>query len=544
MGIFSGIFQRSDNAITAPHELGLADNNNLSYLYHQEQPLLQLTKNDRFAVHNAFEGVQIFGGTGSGKTSGSGRALAHAFLRSGWGGLVLCAKPEERALWERYAKDTNREDSILVVDGNNDIATGGLSFNFIDYELARIDSGATTDNVVSVLLNIIEASKKNKNSQAENPFWLDASREFLSNAIDVLFTAYGRVKLADIFKLAQSTQRSEEELQNPEWQERSFCFKTIRIAYQNPARPMNRMDLETVANYFRYTFGTLDNRTRSNLMATLSGMISPFMKGKLRELLCSDTNIVPEMTHEGAIIILDLPIKTWEQSGIVAQHIFKYAWQRATERRTQNHHTRPVFLWADECQLFTSSYDSEFQSTARSSKVCTVYITQSIEAYLHAQGGNEHAVYSMLTNFQTKIFHTNTDNRTNQYAADLIGKWQQWRHNQSSSSGYSQTEGRSANSSSGWSSSHGSSGGGTQSNSSSGSSGNSGYGASNSESTSNNQSSGSQEVIDYLLQPSFFTYHLRKGGRKNRFMVDGVVINGGQIWSNNTPALICEFPQK
>lgn len=543
MGMFARIFQRSGDITTELTEQGeeIDDNHNSAYLYHSEQPLLQLTQADKFVIHNAFEGVQIFGGTGSGKTSGSGRALAHAFLRSGWGGLVLCAKPQERALWERYAKDTGREDSILVVNGNN-----GLGFNFLDYELARVDNGANTDNVVSVLLNIIEASKKNKSNNAENPFWIDASREFLSNAIDVLFAAYGRVRLADIFKLAQTTQRSEEELQNTEWQEQSFCFQTIKTAHQNPVRPINRMDLEIVANYFRHTFGTLDNRTRSNLMATLSGMISPFMKGRLRTLLCSDTQILPEMTHEGAIIILDLPIKTWEQSGIIAQHVFKYAWQRATERRIQAYNTRPVFLWADECQLFTSSYDSEFQSTARSSKACTVYITQSIEAYLHAQGGDEHAVYSMLTNFQTKIFHTNTDNRTNQYAADLIGKWQQSRGNWSSSNGTSESVGHSSNVSSGWSGSRGTSGGGLQSssNASHGRSVNRGYGSSNSRSMSNNESHGEQEVIDYLLQPSFFTYHLRKGGRKNRFIVDGVVINGGQIWSNGTPALICEFSQK
>jgi len=541
MGMFSRIFQQARNTHDSPNSSTSSTNSIVpNYLYQPEQPLLQLTQSDRFAVHNAFEGVQIFGGTGSGKSSGSGRALAHAFLRSGWGGLVLCAKPEERALWEHYAKETGRSHSILVINGDN-----GLGFNFLDYELARIDSGATTDNVVSVLLNIIEASKKNKNSNSENPFWLDASREFLSNAIDVLLTAYGQVRLADILKLAQTIQRSEEELQDTEWQEKSFCFQTIRKAHQKPMRTIAKEDLQATADYFRYTFGRLDSKTRSNLVATLSSLISPFLKGKLRTLLCTDTKIVPEMTHEGIIIILDLPIKTWEQAGIVAQHIFKYSWQRATERRAKTQKTRPVFLWADECQLFTSNYDSEFQSTARSSKACTVYITQSIEAYLHAQGGNEHAVYSMLTNFQTKIFHTNTDNRTNQYAADLIGKWKQLRHNQSNSSGSSRSSGESISKSKGWSSgSSGSSGINSQSGYSYSNSENKSHSSSTNEGMSNNQSSGSQEVIDYLLQPSFFTYHLRKGGRENGFIVDGVVINGGQIWSNRTPALICKFPQK
>ena len=46
---------------------------------------------DLWRVKDACEGTVIFGGTGSGKTSGSGRALATAFLAAGFGGLVLCA---------------------------------------------------------------------------------------------------------------------------------------------------------------------------------------------------------------------------------------------------------------------------------------------------------------------------------------------------------------------------------------------------------------------------------------------------------------------
>ena len=105
-----------------------------SFLFEMEQPLFSMTKTDNFTLSNAFEGVQIFGGTGSGKTSGSGRALAHSFLKSGFGGLILCAKPAEREQWERYAKECHRQDSVIVIDGDN-----GHCFNFLEYELARID---------------------------------------------------------------------------------------------------------------------------------------------------------------------------------------------------------------------------------------------------------------------------------------------------------------------------------------------------------------------------------------------------------------------
>lgn len=72
-------------------------------------PLLNLSSEDKFTLADACEGVQIFGATGSGKTSGSGRQLALAYLRAGMGGLALTAKPDERAVWERYCRETGRQ---------------------------------------------------------------------------------------------------------------------------------------------------------------------------------------------------------------------------------------------------------------------------------------------------------------------------------------------------------------------------------------------------------------------------------------------------
>ena len=55
------------------------------------------TQDGIWTVRDAVEGVQIFGGIGSGKTSGSGRMIALKFLKAGFGGLVLTVKPDERA---------------------------------------------------------------------------------------------------------------------------------------------------------------------------------------------------------------------------------------------------------------------------------------------------------------------------------------------------------------------------------------------------------------------------------------------------------------
>lgn len=69
---------------------------------------------DEFTIRDAVQGVIIFGGIGSGKTSGSGQSLATQFLELGFGGIVLCAKEDELQLWHDYARLTGREDDLIV----------------------------------------------------------------------------------------------------------------------------------------------------------------------------------------------------------------------------------------------------------------------------------------------------------------------------------------------------------------------------------------------------------------------------------------------
>ena len=63
-----------------------------------EQPFPE----DNWTLRDAVRGVQIFGGIGSGKSSGSGRSLALSFLKSGFGGIVLTGKVDEAERWKNY----------------------------------------------------------------------------------------------------------------------------------------------------------------------------------------------------------------------------------------------------------------------------------------------------------------------------------------------------------------------------------------------------------------------------------------------------------
>src|SRR5262249_17242315 len=66
-----------------------------------------------------------------------------------------------------------------------------------------------------------------------------------------------------------------------------------------------------------------------------------------------------------------------------------------------------------------------------------VCITQNLPSYYARLRGRDprHIADSLLGNFQTKIFHANTDPVTNQYAADLVGRRLQRRYSQNWSDG-------------------------------------------------------------------------------------------------------------
>lgn len=102
-----------------------------------DRPLMMLSSQDTWRIRDATEGVQVFGAIGSGKTSGSGAMIAKAYLRAGFGGLVMCSKPDERHLWERYAAATGRLDDLLIVTFDETVAGApaeGWRFNFLNHE--------------------------------------------------------------------------------------------------------------------------------------------------------------------------------------------------------------------------------------------------------------------------------------------------------------------------------------------------------------------------------------------------------------------------
>ena len=488
-----------------------------------DEPLLWFSPKDPWTLRDACEGTSIIGDTGSGKTSGSGQAIAKAFLKAGFGGLVLTDKASEREVWERYCRETGRSESLLIVH-----PAAPWRFNFLDYQFARAGEGAGhTENAVATFMNVIENRYEGGKRATQDAFWTDNVRRLLRYSLELLTAAGEPVTMDGVMEIIRSIPFPKGEGGKIEWPEGNSA-KALFEQAEARGQPA-----KAARDFFEREFGPSASRQRSGIVSSFTGMADPFLSGPVKELFCTRTNFVPEFSRRGAIILIDLSYEQWEEIGRTAQLLFKYVWQRAILRRSGlPKGERPVFLWVDEAQTFATRYDRAFQEKARSAVAATVYLTQSYSNYLASMEPmrGEAQTNALLGNLATKVFHRNGDEATNEWAAKTIGKGPVWRRqmgtNSSDGFNYGQQDGYNFSSGSGeWS-------GGAQD------------GTSRQRSISSGSNEGWSEQIDYLVPPALFT-RLKSGGPGNQWQVQGVVFKAGKSWARTGRTYLdVTFPQR
>ena len=456
-----------------------------------------------WTARDAATGLICFGMTGSGKSSGPLRSIALKFLQYGYGGIVLCAKPDECGTWLDYAGETGRSNDIVLLSRE--------TFCFLDYEFSRPaeSGGGQVENVVNIFLEVVKITKDKKSGGTSDEYWQNAIKQFLRNTISLLVMAHEAVTLPNIKKVIDSSPRDNsiaEKLKIFLLDFHDFCyaswervearkngspedFKVLLAEYEtelkkNSARSGegsrsvisaaheycimlllravyfgndDSPDYNLAYNYFLVEFPQLDDRTRSNTISSFTVLADSMLRGEFLRCFGADKSslVLEDIYRQGKILIVDQDVK---RNGIVGQMtaaIIKLCFEKMIERREDitDPDARPVFLWGDECQFFSLDYDQKFQTTARSSRTLTVYATQNLDN-LYDGYGKEKA-NSLLGNLATKIFCQNGDHTTNKWAADSIGQAVLRRHSQnigdSKSGGMKGDYNQSDNFSEGWS---------------------------------------------------------------------------------------------
>ena len=390
--------------------------------FHPDTVIRDWGNGHAFRISDAQTGVIILGATGSGKSSGIAKHLAFGLMASGLGGLVLIAKSDEPRTWEQWAAECGRADDLIIV-----YAAGDWVYNFIEDEASRPgQGGGFAINIVALLDEIASAIGGGEKQGGENKIWEDATHTLNANLVALPLAAGLKVSLPLMRDIASSAAQSLEQVNDPAWQKESLCFQILTEAERvtKDGDSEARADFEVCKAYWTKDFPSYSDKTRSSIMLGFTVLIHPLVTRPLRKLFSSETNIKPEDTFDGKIIVVDLPVQEFKLAGRLANLIWKHCFQCAVLRRVQpadrQSFLRPVFLWSDECQNFVSKSDSEYQAVARASGGCTVYITQSREG-LRRTLKNDDAVDSLLGNLQAKFFCQNTG-ATNTWASDLLGQ--------------------------------------------------------------------------------------------------------------------------
>ena len=477
-------------------------------LWTPELPILEFGAEENiWSLQDSFEGTFVLGTVGSGKTSGSGRTLAHAFLEKGFGGLVLTVKEDECALWRRYCRQAGREHHLCVVEPG-----GKYRFNFLDYEMRRPEIGAgLIENLVDLFYTAVHSHRHDISHAQLAEFWEDAGKQLVRNVFRVLQHSRERLTLKDARKFISEAPGSRTALASGEWKEKDFG-KWLHWATQAVQGTPQESVMNEARLYWLEEFPGLAETTRSCIVTGFTAMAEAFIEPAIHDLFCTDTTLSPDVALEGAIVVVNLPLKTFRTVGNFTQSIWKHMFQKTVEARSdaRNATCRPIFLWADEAQYFFSNYDSLFQSTARSSRCATVYLTQSLSNF-YASGGGQNArerVDGFLGNLNTKIFHCNNDPVSNHWSAEQIGRCKTYRFNSSSSTSPSNNRGL--------------------------------LGMFMPQTS---HSAGMNEVMDYEVQPGDFM-KLRTGSERFQRKVDAYFVKSGATFSNGKHFFQTVFQQE
>jgi hypothetical protein len=463
-------------------------------------PLVWLNKFDALSPYDLFEGCQVVGASGSGKTSSAAHIL-RALFRANFGGIVLCAKPGEFEHVYRIAQETGAERRVVRFAPEE-----AWRYNPFAFELQRATRGAgLITNIVALILQAMECGGRGKNTGGDT-YWQDALTELLTAAVHLVCVSTGDCQLSDVLQVIQTAPQSREDV-TPEstWSRTSACFAMLLAAEKKVTTEAEYGDLAVTEQYFFRTFPELASKTRSIVVSSVSAMLSPMMRSPMRELFCTTTNIDPTACERGAIVVVDLPVKDFGSVGTFAQTLWKMTFQKAMEQRDIAKSPVPTFLWADESQYFVSSYDLQFLATARSSRVCTVYLTQNIPSYYEALGRDhqgQHKVDALLGNLGTKLWLANGDPTTNEHAAKMIA--QTWQMRQGANQGYSSNMSQQGGSLT--------------------------TDTTTSVNYSDNQGVSLSEQLAFQILPQEFTT-LRTGGPRNNLLVDGIIFKPGRVWN-------------
>lgn len=392
---------------------------------------------DRYLVRDLAEGVFVVGGNGSGKSSTTIRMMRRRALSLGFGGMELTSKTTDGTDSVRDVRQTRRSADLIHVRPG-----GPHCCNIIGDAIRRQQESPedASDEVADTIRAAMDGVDEGKASTSD-PIWGTKSDQHVKSTVDFWFCGRpeGEELTAEwLAEIAASAPTSHQAIQH--LKERTTAralgkpvlpprdrFEEFwdRAADRSRAgiRVLNPFTYRSVMRYWTHEYVAIPEKTRESVLFTLRAALSDLTRGEVAAVCCAErSTFSPADARSGKWILVDFPVQKHGRSGRVIQTVLKRQFQRAMEQRSFRSDELGgfVMLLVDEAQNFLSpNVDALWQSTARSSNVCTVMATQSIAAGRQRLG--HEGAEQLLGVLQTKWAHA-CDGETANYMADLIAK--------------------------------------------------------------------------------------------------------------------------
>jgi hypothetical protein len=196
------------------------------------------------------------------------------------GVLVLTAKAEETRNWIRYAKECGREKDLIVFN-----AESGHCFDPLHYEWTRPGRGAgDLESIIDLFSTLVSIGKKERVT-AHDPFWERGNEQLMRNVIKLLDLAGERISIASIDRVIKSLPTQPDQHEEAAWQESPIARSSSIPGSRAPGHAHTAeqwSDLDFATQYIFKKWPAFDERPRSSLEMTWSGMADKFLFNPLQ----------------------------------------------------------------------------------------------------------------------------------------------------------------------------------------------------------------------------------------------------------------------
>jgi len=289
-------------------------------------------------------------------------------------------------------------------------------------------------------------------SGADSKFWIETGTELARNVLAMLRFLPEAYSLNGLYRWL---------FDEDERERLSEALQARLDGFTSPAHENERRLLLSSLHYYRAIFAKFEDKVRSNVLAELAQVLSPFAQPELADAFCTSSpdNVQMEQLLRGDVFVVALPLAEYGLGAKTAYTFIKLRFFNLMQQRRQHKEwdqERSIAFVADEYQEVVSCSktglsDLNFWDKSRSSGCVGIISAQGMSSFYAAIGDRDLA-NALVQNFRQVICFRTEDEATIKRITSLLGQIEVDRESYSaqrsrSARGFAATHGKSRSSS-------------------------------------------------------------------------------------------------